>query len=128
MHVVGRALDAAVLAGDQKLRIQGRLTGRLARSMSQLLPTPPAEARMIGCRFQDGLDRRNHLALRIGAVLCDGGEFGGGLRDLLGAGVFERAGALEHQGRHQDHRQQREPGADPENLLEFRSFAVETDV
>ncbi|MGX1318281.1 hypothetical protein AB7M17_001734 [Bradyrhizobium sp. USDA 377] len=82
---------------------------------------------MKASRFQDGLDRRDHLALRIGAVPCDGGELGCGLRDLPRARVFERTDTLEHQRRHQNDRKQRKPGPDSENLLEFRSFAVETD-
>ena len=63
----------------------------------------------------------------IGAVLGEVGEFLGGLRDLPGAGVFERTGAFQHQGRHQDHRQQRQPRADSQKLLEFHPLAVETD-
>ena len=54
-------------------------------------------------------------------------EFLGGMRDLLGAGALKRAGAFQHQRRHQDQRQQCEPGADSEKLLEFHSFAAETD-
>jgi hypothetical protein len=63
----------------------------------------------------------------VGAMLREVDQLLGDQRDLLAAGVLERAGAFQHQGRHQHQRQQREPGANPEKLLEFDSFAVETD-
>ena len=81
----------------------------------------------IGGRFQDRFDRGDDFALRIGAVLRETGEFLGGERDLLAAGVLELTGAFQHQRRHQHQRQQCEPCANPEKLLEFSSFAVETD-
>jgi hypothetical protein len=49
------------------------------------------------------------------------------VRDLLGAGVFERADALKHQGRHQQHGQHRKPRPDSQKLLEFDPFAVESN-
>jgi hypothetical protein len=60
-------------------------------------------------------------------VLGETGEFRAGNRHLLGASVLERTGAFQHQRSHQDQAQQRQPGADPEKLLEFHSFAVESD-
>jgi len=95
--------------------------------MSQLRPTPPGRGADIGRRFQYRLDRRDDFPLGLGAVLREVGEFRGGCRDLLAAGVLERTGAFQHQGRHQDQRQQCEPRPDSQKLLEFRSFAVETN-
>jgi hypothetical protein len=78
-------------------------------------------------RFQHCLDGGDHLALGFGAVVGDIGVFFRRHRDLLGAGVFERADALKHQGRHQQHGQHGKPGADSQKLLEFDPFAVETN-
>ena len=114
------------LATIMMLRIQGRLVGRLARRISQLRADAAGGAD-IGRRFQHRLDRGDHLALGIGAVLGDVGEFFGGRGDLLGAGVLERTDAFQHQGRHQDQRQQRQPRADSQKLLEFRPVAVESN-
>jgi hypothetical protein len=55
------------------------------------------------------------------------GEFSGRQGDLLGAGVFQRADALQHQRRHQDQRQQGQARANSDKFLEFGSFAVETN-
>jgi len=60
------------------------------------------------------------------ALCCEIRKFLGRKRDLFAAGVVERTGALQHQGR-QDQGQQGEPRADSEKLLEFRSFTFETD-
>jgi hypothetical protein len=66
-----------------------------------------------------------YLALGTGTVIGELLEFH--LRELFGAGVLERAGALEHQGRDQDHRQKRKPLAYAEKPLEFRFVAVESE-
>ncbi|MGY3405598.1 hypothetical protein ACVWZV_001711 [Bradyrhizobium sp. GM5.1] len=112
----------------RSVRIQGRFDGRLARSTSQLLLMPPAEARMKASDFR--MVSTDEITSRCASALCfaTGGEFGCGLCDLPCARVFQRSDAFEHQRRHQNHREQRKPRPDSENLLEFRSFAVETDV
>ena len=95
--------------------------------MSQLRPIAARRGTDIGRRFQDRLDRRDDFALGVGAALGEVGEFLGGLRDLPGAGIFERADAVQHQGRHQEYRQQRQPRADSQKLLEFDPLAVESN-
>ena len=107
------------------LRIHGRLAGRLAQDFA----TAPdaAGGADIGCRFQHRFDRGDHLALRLGAVLGDGGVFFRRQRDLLRTGVFEPTDAVQHQGRHQDQSQQRQPRSDSQKLLEFEPIAVESN-
>ena len=107
------------------LRIQGRLVGRLARRISQLLPIPPGGAD-IGGRLQHRFDRRDHLALGIGAVLGDVGVFFRRQRTLLGAGAFEGTDALHHQGRYQNQRNSARARI-PRSSSKFEPIAVESN-
>src|ERR1700686_1929212 len=54
-------------------------------------------------------------------MLRDPREFRVRKRDLLAAGAFQ------HQWRYEDQREQCQPRADSDKLLEFHSLAVETD-
>jgi hypothetical protein len=123
----GRALDAAVAAGDQKIANPGQVGRQAGAKNVAALADATGGGADIGGGFQDGLDRRDDFALGIGAVLGKTGKFGGGERNLPGAGILEGTGAIEHQGRHQNHGDQRKPRADSKKLLEFEPLAVETD-
>ena len=126
-RVVGRALDVSIPADDRQAP-DPRQVDRQA--CPQHVATAAHAARRgadIGGRLQHRLDRGDDFALGIRAMLGEVGKVLGGLFDLPGAGIFERAGTFQHQRRHQDQRQQGQSGANPKKLLEFGSLAIESE-
>ena len=119
-------MNQPVFADDHDAADPGQIKRQAG---AQYLAAAPDASRgaNIGRRFQHRLDRRDDFALGVGAVLREICKFLRGKRDLLAAGILERTDPVQHQRSHQDQRQQCEPRADSEKLLEFRSFAVETD-
>jgi hypothetical protein len=120
-------LHASILADDHQAANPRQVERQAGAQDVATATDAPGRGADIGRRLQDRFHRRDHFALGVGGVLRQGREFRRGVRNLLGAGVLERAGAFQHQRRHQDQRQQCEPRADSEKLLEFDSFAVETN-
>jgi len=113
--VVSRALNASVAATISRVRIHGRLTGRLAAGCRNYdLRNRGAD---IGRRFQHCLDEEiiravhQRYAARVSRIP-------GSDRDLFGAVILER-GTRSASRRHQDQRQQRQPRAVPRSFLSF---------
>jgi hypothetical protein len=126
LHVERRALHDAVPGDEHDAADPGQHRRQAGAQHLAALPNAAGGAD-IGRRFQHGLDRGDHLALGLGGVRGEVGIAGGGLRDLLAAGIFQGADAIEHQRRDQHHRKQGEPGTNTQNLLEPDPVAVESN-